>query len=175
MSKIENAVVLDRLRAAFPDDIQSAQDARGELSVTIRPDAILDVAQFLRDDAELRFAFLESLCGVDYLGRTPRFEVVYHLLSHHNHQRICLKVGLPERSPMVASLTGLWSSANYQEREAFDMFGIIFEGHPSLERILMPDDWQGYPQRKDVPLGAEEVAFTFNEARIAAQKPFAKE
>ena len=175
MSKIDHSVVLERLRAIFPADIQSSQDLRGELSVTIRASAIIEIAQFLRDDPQLRFTFLENLCGVDYLGRTPRFEVVYHLLSHQNHQRICLKVGLPERSPMVASLTGLWSTANYQEREAFDMFGIIFEGHPSLERILMPDDWQGHPQRKDVPLGAEEVAFTFNEARIAAQKPFAKE
>ncbi len=172
---MDNATVLEKLRTALPDALLGSQEFRGDLSVTIRSDAIIDVARFLRDDAQLRYHFLEQLCGVDYLGRTPRFEVVYHLLSHANHHRICLKVGLPERSPIVPSLTSLWATANYQEREAYDMFGIIFDGHPSLERILMPDDWQGHPLRKDVPLGGEEVAFTFNQERIYAQKPFAKE
>jgi NADH-quinone oxidoreductase subunit C len=175
MAKIENSVILERLHTQFPTAIQGSQDQHGDLSVLVRAEAIIDVAQFLRDDPQLQFGFLENLCGVDYLGRTPRFEVVYHLLSHLNRQRICLKIGVPERNLLVPSLTGLWSAANYQEREAFDMFGIIFEGHPSLERILMPDDWQGHPQRKDVPLGGEEVAFTFNQDRINAQKPYAKE
>jgi NADH-quinone oxidoreductase subunit C len=175
MATIEHSTILEMLQARFPQAIQGSQDVRGELSVQVQPAAIVDVAQFLRDQPELRFNFLENLCGVDYLGRTPRYEVVYHLLSHQNRQRICLKVGVPERNLLVPSLTGLWSTANYQEREAFDMFGIIFEGHPSLERILMPEDWQGHPQRKDVPLGGEEVAFTFNQDRINAQKPYAKE
>ena len=90
-------------------------------------------------------------------------------------QRICLKVGLPEAQPHVPTLTGVWQTANYQEREAYDMFGIIFEGHPHLERILMPDDWHGHPQRKDVPLGYEEVAFSINDEQIYARKPFAQE
>jgi NADH-quinone oxidoreductase subunit C len=101
--------------------------------------------------------------------------MVYHLISHANRHRVCLKAGLPDRNPRIASLTPLWSAANYQEREAFDMLGIAFDGHPSLDRILMPEDWEGHPQRKDVPLGGEEVAFTFNEERIYAQKTFAKE
>jgi NADH-quinone oxidoreductase subunit C len=172
---MDNTSVAERLRAAFPEAIIASSEFRGQLNVHVLPEAIVGVAQFLRDDAELRYNFLENLCGVDYLGRNPRFEVVYHLLSHANRHRICLKVGLPERNPSVASLTPLWSAANYQEREAFDMFGIIFEGHPSLERILMPDDWEGHPQRKDVPLGGEEVAFTFNADRISSQKQFAKE
>lgn len=172
---MDNTTVLEKLKAALPEAVSGSEEFRGDLSVVIGSDALLDVARFLRDDPELRYNFLEQLCGVDYLGRTPRFEVVYHLLSHSNRHRICLKVGVPERSPIVPSITPLWSAANYQEREAFDMFGIIFEGHPSLERILMPDDWQGHPQRKDIPLGGEEVAFTFNEERIYAQKPFAKE
>jgi NADH-quinone oxidoreductase subunit C len=172
---MDHAAILAKLNEALPEAVLGSQEFRGQLSISVRPEAILEVAAFLRDDSELRFTFLENLCGVDYLGRTPRFEVVYHLLSHTNRQRLCLKVGLPERNPHVASLTPLWSTANYQEREAFDMFGITFDGHPSLERILMPEDWEGYPQRKDVPLGGEEVAFTFNEERIYAQKPFAKE
>jgi NADH-quinone oxidoreductase subunit C len=172
---MDNATIRDALQAAFGDAILDAVEFRGDLSVSVRPSAIVDVARFLRDNEDFRFNFLENLCGVDYLGREPRFEVVYHLLSHANRKRVCLKVGLPESDPTVPSLTGLWPTANYQEREAYDMFGLIFSGHPSLERILMPDDWEGYPQRKDVPLGYEEVAFTFNQDQIYAQKVFAKE
>jgi NADH-quinone oxidoreductase subunit C len=172
---LDNATVLERLRAALPDAILGSAEFRGDLSVYVRPERIVDVARFLRDDPELRFNFLENLCGVDYLGREPRFEVVYHLVSFTNRSRICLKVGVDEHNPSVPSLTGLWPGANYHERETFDMFGIIFTGHPCLERILMPEDWEGHPLRKDVPLGAEEVAFTFNQDRIYAHKPFAKE
>ncbi len=172
---MENSTVVERVTAAFPDAISGTTEFRGQLSLMVARDLIVEVVQFLRDDPEFSYGFLENLCGVDYLGRTPRFEVVYHLLSHTNHHRVCLKVGLPELEPNVPTLTGLWPTANWQEREAYDMFGIIFDGHPSLDRILMPDDWVGFPQRKDVPLGYEEVAFTFNEEQIYARKPFAKE
>jgi NADH-quinone oxidoreductase subunit C len=172
---MDNATVIDRLRSALPSTIQRTSEFRGVLSVYVGPESIVDVAGFLRDDAELSYNFLENLCGVDYLGRDPRFDVVYHLLSHKNHHRVCLKVGVPERSSSVPTLTGLWATANWQEREAYDMFGITFMGHPGLQRILMPDDWEGYPQRKDVPLGGEEVAFTFNQEQVYAHKPFAKE
>lgn len=172
---LDNSVVLNRLREAFPNAVVGSSEFRGDLSVMIRPERIVDVARFLRDDPELAYNFLENLCGVDYLGRDPRFEVVYHLLSFTHRHRICLKVGVGEQKPEVPSLTALWVGANYHEREAFDMYGIIFTGHPCLDRILMPDDWEGYPLRKDVPLGAEEIAFTFNQERIYAHKPFAKE
>ena len=172
---MDNATVVERLRAALPNAIQKTGEFRGTLSVYVGPQAIVEVARFLRDDSELSYNFLENLCGVDYLGRTPRFEVVYHLLSHKNRHRIALKVGVPENNPSVPTLTPLWATANWQERETFDMFGIVFAGHPGLERILMPTDWEGYPQRKDVPLGGEEVAFSFNQEQIYAHKPFAKE
>ncbi|HWQ14839.1 MAG TPA: NADH-quinone oxidoreductase subunit C [Roseiflexaceae bacterium] len=172
---MDNATVIAKLQAALPDAIAGTSEFRGQLSVFVRRAALLDVARFLRDDAELSYNFLENLCGVDYLGREPRFEVVYHLLSFANRHRVCLKVGVPEQDPSVPSLTSLWSTANWQERETFDMFGVTFSGHPSLDRILMPDEWEGHPLRKDVPLGYEEVAFTFNEAQIYARKPFAKE
>jgi NADH-quinone oxidoreductase subunit C len=172
---MDNATVLASLQNALGTAILASSEFRGDLSVVVRPDAIVDVARFLRDNDDLRYNFLENLCGVDYLGRDPRFEVVYHVLSHHHRHRVCLKVGLPEENPTVASLTGLWPTANWQEREAFDMFGVVFTGHPSLQRILMPDDWDGYPQRKDVPLGGEEVAFTFNQDEIYARKVFARE
>ncbi|MBC8075321.1 MAG: NADH-quinone oxidoreductase subunit C [Chloroflexales bacterium] len=172
---MDNPSIRSALEAAFGDAILASNEFRGDLSVSVRPDAIVDAARFLRDNEDFRFNFLENLCGVDYLGREPRFEVVYHLLSHVNRARVCLKVGLPESDPTVPTLTSLWPTANYQEREAYDMFGIVFAGHPSLDRILMPDDWEGYPQRKDVPLGYEEVAFTFNQDQIYAQKVFAKD
>jgi NADH-quinone oxidoreductase subunit C len=172
---MDNATVIERLRAAWPDAIGDTTEFRGQLNVYVKREAIVDVAGFLRDDAQLSYNFLENLCGVDYLGRDPRFEIVYHLLSHTNRHRVCLKVGLPERDPSVATLSGLWPTANWQERETYDLFGIIFTGHPGLYRILMPDDWEGHPLRKDVPLGYEEVAFTFNEEQIYAHKPFAKE
>ena len=172
---MDNTTVIVRLRAALPEAIQKTAEFRGTLNLYVNPQAIVEVARFLRDDPDLSYNFLDNLCGVDYLGRDPRFEVVYHLLSHKNRHLICLKVGLPERAPSVPTLTGLWATANWQERETFDLFGIIFTGHPGLQRILMPDDWEGYPLRKDVPLGGEEVAFTFNEDQVYAHKPFAKE
>jgi NADH-quinone oxidoreductase subunit C len=172
---MNHAAIVARLRAYDPGAILDEREFRGQLSVTVRPESILGVMQFLRDDAELGYQFLENLCAVDYLGRGPRFEVVYHLLSFTRRHRLCIKVGLPEQSPAVDSLTGIWPTANYQEREAYDLFGITFVGHPSLERIMMPDDWQGHPLRKDVPLGGEEVAFTFNQARIDARKPYARD
>jgi len=173
---MENTTISTRLQEQFGARIQRFDSHRGgDVVAYIAANDLIDVATFLRDDEEMAFTFLENLCGVDYLGRTPRFEVVYHLLSMKNRNRVCLKVGLDAVTPVVPTLTSMWQTANYQEREAYDMFGIIFTGHPSLDRILMPDDWIGFPQRKDTPLGYEEVAFTFNEDQINARKPFAKE
>ena len=172
---MDNNTVVERLQAALPDAITGTSEFRGQLSVFVKREALLDVVRFLRDDPELQYNFLENLCGVDYLGREPRFEVVYHLLSFTNHHRVCLKVGVPESDPTLPSLTPIWSTANWQEREAYDMFGLVVTGHPSLDRILMPEDWEGFPLRKDVPLGYEEVAFTINQDQIYARKPFAKE
>ncbi|NOK62094.1 MAG: NADH-quinone oxidoreductase subunit C [Chloroflexi bacterium AL-W] len=172
---MDNATVVNRLQSTFSHAIEDMKEFRGLVNLHIKRDSIVDVAQFLRDDPELRYNFLENLCGVDYLGREPRFEVVYHMLSYQNRHRVCLKVGLLEDDLHMPSLTPLWQTANWQERETYDMFGIVFHGHPSLERILMPEDWVGHPLRKDVPLGDEEVAFTINEEQIYARKPFAKE
>lgn len=171
---MDNATVIERLRAALPDAIERTSEYRGDLSVYVKLDAIVEVARALRDDPALDYNFLENLCGVDYLGRTPRFELVYHLLSHANRHRVALKIGAND-GEAVPTLSGLWATANWQERETYDMLGIPFAGHPGLYRILMPDDWEGFPQRKDVPLGGEEVAFTFNQDQIYAHKPFAKE
>lgn len=169
-------MLINRLyESPIAEGIISAGEFRNDLIVHVRPEQLVAVARFLRDDPQLQYIFLENLCGVDYLGRAPRFEVVYHLLSFANKHRICLKVGVPDDSLTVPSLTALWTTANWQEREAYDMFGIIFADHPALERILMPEDWEGYPQRKDVPLGSEEVAFSHNYDAINAHKPYVSE
>jgi NADH-quinone oxidoreductase subunit C len=172
---MDNQTLLAQIQAAFPSTITEIDERHGDLKLRIPRESLLAVAQWLRDHAELQYTFLESVTGVDYLGREPRFEVVYHLFSFRHFHRLCLKVGAPEADPVVPSLTGLFPTANWQEREAYDLLGIEFSGHPALQRILMPDDWIGHPLRKDVPLGYEEVAFTFNQDRIYAHKPFAKE
>ena len=175
MVPMNNQTVLNSVRERFAQAVLGVAEVRGDLNITLRREAWVEVARFFRDEPTLRYTFLENLCGVDYLGRTPRFEVVVHLVSIEHLHRICLKVGAPEEDPRVPSLALLFPTANYQERETWDLLGINFEGHPDLCRILMPDDWVGHPQRKDYPLGEEEVAFTFNQERIYAQKPFAKE
>lgn len=172
---MDNATVIEKVRGAFPQAVTQTSEFRGALSLFVSRAAIVDVARYLRDDMQLAYNFLENLCAVDYLGRDPRFEVVYHLLSHKNRHRIVLKVGVPEADPTVPTLTGVWPTANWQEREAYDLMGLVFTGHPGLHRILLPDDWIGHPLRKDVPLGYEEVAFTINEKQIYDRKPFAEE
>lgn len=137
---MDSTLLTTRLHEQFGDRIQRFDTHRsGEVVAYIGADALIDVCTFLRDESDLDFNFLENLCGVDYLGRTPRFEVVYHLLSMKNRSRVCLKVGLDAVNPTAPTLTGMWQTANYQEREAYDMFGITFTGHPSLDRILMPE------------------------------------
>jgi NADH-quinone oxidoreductase subunit C len=172
---LNNATVAEQLESTFSQMVIRTWEHRGMLSVSVPRARIVAVAGYLRDTPGLRYVYLENLCGVDYLGRDPRFEVVYHLLSLEGRHRLALKVGVPEEDPTLPTLTDLWPTANWQEREAYDMFGLVFTGHPALHRILMPDDWEGYPQRKDVPLGYEEVAFTHNQDAIYARKPFAKE
>ncbi|MGQ9481575.1 NADH-quinone oxidoreductase subunit C [Chloroflexus sp.] len=172
---MDNQTVLAALRERFAAEILTVNEFRGDLSLTFTSKGYLAAAQFLRDDPDLAYTFLENLCGVDYLGRKPRFEVVAHLTSMRHRHRVCLKVGCDEPEPTVPSLTPLFPTANYQERETFDLLGIRFDGHPSLIRILLPDDWVGHPLRKDHPLGNEEIAFTFNQERIYARKPFVRE
>lgn len=172
---LENEHVLQRIEERWGDAVQTSTEYRGDLAITLSPEALPHVAAFLRDDGELQYLFLTSITGVDYLGRTPRFEVVYHFTSPLHQHRLALKVGADEDAPHVPTLALHFPTANFQEREIYDMFGIVFDGHPDLQRILMPDDWDGYPQRKTEPLVYEEVAFTFNHDEVDAQKPYARE
>jgi len=156
--------VEERLRERFPDASVRRQtgEAVRDHTVYVPADRIAEIATFLRDDPELDFAMLSFVTAVDLLPRSPRFEVVYSLLSLSNNLRFTLKVVLNDENPRVPTVTGVWPTANWHEREAYDFFGIEFTGHPDLTRILLPDNWVGWPLRKDSPLGYQEVAFTHN-------------
>ncbi len=156
--------VEERLRERFPDlGLRRAEaPAMRDLALVVPAGRLVEVCAFLRDDPELDFAMLSWVAGVDRLPREPRFEVVYNLVSVSNRARITLKVELPGGEPRVPTLTGVWPGANWLERETYDFYGIVFEGHPNLVRVLLPEDWTGWPLRKDSPLGEEEVAFTHN-------------
>ena len=155
--------VVDALEAAFPafaDAIERVVVDRGELTLHITPERIVQVCQVLRDDPALRFELCSSVSGVDYLGADPRrLHAVYQLTSMTYRRRIRLEAAVTAEDPHLPSVTSVYPTADWQEREAYDMFGIIFDGHPNLTRILMPDDWEGFPQRKDYPLGGVPVEY----------------
>lgn len=144
-------MVVQKLKEKFPNSVLDSYSFRDENTVIIKKEDIAEVCRFLKSDPDLSFDFLSDLCGVDYMGREPRFEVVYHLFSIDRHHRIRLKAMVGE-GEKISSVVGIWGTADWHEREAFDMYGIIFEGHPNLTRILMPEDWDGHPLRKDYPL-----------------------
>ena len=169
--------VEQRLRERFPEVPFRRQEgpAVRDATLYVPADRLVEVCTFLRDNPELDFALLASVAGVDWLPRDPRFEVVYHLLSLTHNHRFVLKVEAPETHPHVPTVTGVWPTANWHEREAYDFYGIVFHGHPDLTRILLPDDWEGWPLRKDSPLGYQEVAFTHNTPGRTVPAPDLKE
>jgi len=133
---------------------------RGEITFFVRPDMVVELARVLRDDAHLRFEICTGVSGVHYPDSVgEELHAVYHLLSITHNRRIRLEVALPEGEPHVPSLVSVYPHVDFHERETWDMFGIIFDGHPALTRILMPDDWSGHPQRKDYPLGGVDVEY----------------
>jgi NADH-quinone oxidoreductase subunit C len=153
-----------KIVAQYPDAIEEVYEFRGDTWLYVKKEYLLDVCRLLRDDRELSYLYISDVTAIDWLpfwekGEKPkRFEVVYNLYSPVSFQRLFLKVRVDE-GESVPSVTGIWEGANYPEREVYDMFGIPFEGHPNLKRILMPDDWVGHPLRKDFPLGGEEIPF----------------
>lgn len=148
---VERNPALQKLREFEPDAVEDVQSFRGETTLVLRPDRLIALCEFLRDIPELSFKFLADVTAVDRYPNEPRFEVVYHLLSLETGERLRLKVRLPGDNPRVLSVLPVWPAANALEREVFDLFGIYFEGHPYLRRIFMPEDWEGYPLRKDYP------------------------
>lgn len=168
---------VEALRAAHADALLDVHTFRNETTLIVDPAQLVTVMHYLRDTAGLIFNFLSDISAVDYYPdytRPGRFAVAYHLYSMLYNRRVRVKVYLPEEAPKVPSVVNVWPVANWLEREAHDMMGIDFDGHPDLRRLLMPDDWQGHPQRRDYPLGYEQPQFSFNVEEIMKHKPFAK-
>ena len=133
---------------------------RGEITFHVRRERLPEVAAKLRDDPALRFELCSGVSGVHYPEDTGReLHAVYHMLSITHNRRVRLEVSAPDADPHVPSLVGVYPTCNWHERETWDFFGIIFDGHPALTRIEMPDDWKGHPQRKDYPLGGIPVEY----------------
>ena len=154
----------------------SVEEFRGEAHVFVKMEQIIEALTLLRDQHS--FELLSAQTAVDYWPQDatrPRFHLVYQLTSVKNNLSVQLRVPLNGNSPKVPTASGVYQTANWREREIFDMFGIEFDGHPDPRRILMPEDWEGHPLRKDYPLGYEEPQFTFNFEEIDLRKPYAKE
>jgi len=154
--------VADSLEAAYPalaEAVSRTVVDRGELTLHVRREKLLELVSVLRDDPALRFELLSSLSGVDYPSQPDRLHVAYHLASMTYRRRLRLEVAVTIEDPHVPSVTSVYPTANWHERETYDFFGVVFDGHPALTRIMMPDDWLGHPQRKDYPLGGIPVEY----------------
>ena len=149
------AGVAERVRATYPDVVV----ARDEASVSLGSEDLLPALEWFRADPALRLDFLSSVTATDWPGRDPRFWLVYELSSNDLRHRLRVKVGLHEDDLHVPSVTGLFPTADWHERETFDFYGVVFDGHPDLRRILLPDDWEGWPLRKTEELGGVDTRY----------------
>ena len=153
-----------RVREKFPNALLKVKEYRGETYLCVRRESLVEVMTFLRDDPEMDYKYFSECVGVDYSTWTferdleGRFEVVYNLMSLRTYARLFVKVGVDD-GQKVPSLIGVWAGAEYPEREINDLFGVVFEGNEQTGRFLLPDDWKGYPLRKEYPLGGEDVLF----------------
>ncbi|HWO71046.1 MAG TPA: NADH-quinone oxidoreductase subunit C [Actinomycetota bacterium] len=156
-SPLSPSEVIERLRARFGDDIRTAQEVHGHPVVTVSRDRYVEVARFLRDDPDLAFDFFDFLGAVDYRPKGRGFEVVTHLFSTRHGHNVRLKVECDPEDPRCPTLTEVWPGANWHEREAWELFGIVFEGHPHLVKLLLPEQFEGHPLRKDFVLMTREA------------------
>ena len=156
-------LIAQELREARPDSVLDTLHYRNKAQLTVSADSIRETLEWLRTKG---YSFMASLHGVDYYPQEPRLGVHYELLDMYEVDRITVKVRVPTDAPNVPSVTEAWPTADHQEREVYDMFGVVFDGHPDMRRILMPEDYEGYPQRRDFPMGGEPVIFTFNEHKL---------
>jgi NADH-quinone oxidoreductase subunit C len=149
------ATTVSFVRKRFADDVEAISEHRGETTILVRAERIEPICRALRDEPSLRYNFLADITAVDWLERVPRYDVVYHLLSLQTRAAVRLKVRVGDEdtpAPMVPTVTTVWPTADWFEREIYDLFGVHFAGHSHLERILMPLDWMGHPLRKDYPI-----------------------
>jgi NADH-quinone oxidoreductase subunit C len=150
--------IAEKVKERFPEEVVEVTDFRDQGSVIVKRGKILNICKYLHDDTSLFLDHLQDLCGADYHGKKdPRFEVVYNLYSIKYHHKIRIRAQVPDNDPSIQSVTSIWAGANWHERECYDMFGIIFKGHPDHRRILLPEDWEGHPLRKDYPLKGPEL------------------
>jgi NADH-quinone oxidoreductase subunit C len=167
--------IAEAVEKKFGDKVLSLVEMRGEINLLINADSIESVCEFLRDAPETKFDLLMALTAIDFWPEEPRFHLVYELFSSERKLVLGLRVPVTGDAPVVTTLEKVYPNANWHEREVFDLFGIIFEGHSDLRRILMPHDWEGHPLRKDYPLGYEEVQFSFNFDDIDRRKRYARD
>lgn len=147
-----NDLIAQKLKDQFPESIEGTIDFRGDLTVQVKKNDIVKVAEFIKNDPELSFDLIIDLLGVDMYRPEGRFEVVYVIYSIKNRKYLRLKVLVDESDCVVPTVTGVWSGANWHERETYDMFGVKFSGHPDLRRMYMPEEYEYHPLRKDFPL-----------------------
>ena len=164
-------MLIDSLRQRFGSQLIAAESSHGEESITIARDAAPAVMRALRDEAGFEFNLLVDLTAVDWLTRVPRFDVVYHLKSLSRNHRLRVKVQVPEPDAQAPSMIELWKAADWMERECYDMFGITFQGHPDLRRILLYDSFVGHPLRKDYPVSRRQPIIEEVDPIIAPRPP----
>ena len=158
---MDNTQVLDRIKTRFSGAILEESQFRGDLRITVKKDSFMALMQHLREDAALGYDLLVDILSMDYPDRTPRFEVAYVLFSTAEFHRLIVKLKIAEAED-VPTVTGIWKTANWPEREVFDLMGIRFSGHPDLRRILTWDNFEGHPLRKDFPLEGKDFDKKFN-------------
>lgn len=151
MADAAKSVVLAKLKERFGDAVVATHSDFGDDTAVVRRERIVEICTFLRDDPDTAFDFAADLTGVDHLGEEPRFEVVYHLYSLEKRHRVRIKARVPEQDPVIDSVVPVWVGMDWYEREAYDMYGIVFRGHPNLKRILLYEGFVGHPLRKDYP------------------------
>ncbi len=160
-------LIAQAVRAGHGEDaVVGSTYFREQATLEVRPERVRDVLSQLKDDPQEGYDFLSSLHGCDYLPEEPRFGIHYQLLSMRRTDRLCVKTRVGLAEPKVPTVVDLFPTADFHEREVWDMFGVVFEGHPDHRRILMPEDYTGHPQRRDFPMGGEPVLFTFNEHKL---------
>jgi NADH-quinone oxidoreductase subunit C len=160
---VPDATGLELIAQELGDQVIGTTHFRGQAALHVRPETIRDVLYALRAKG---YTFMASVHGVDYFPEEPRLGVQYELLDMKEVDRIAVKLRVPIEAPAVPSVTPDWPTADHQEREIYDMFGVLFDGHPDHRRILMPEDYEGHPQRRDFPMGGEPVIFTNNERTL---------
>ncbi len=174
---MDSAQIIEALRGAAPDGaVEAAPAADGMPAIYVAREHIEAVCRALRDLPSLQFVFAADVTGVDYMPREPRFEIVYTLASlgvggyGDAPRRLRVKVRVPGADPRLPTVSGVWKSMDWGEREVYDMFGVHFDGHPDLRRILMPDDWEGHPARKDYPVQIKMAAKVYEPIELTAEQ-----